>query len=111
VTIKKLLLSLALLFPLFVQAQSITPAQIEQFKSLPKAQQEALARQYGVDLNQFTQSQQPGISQPAQPVVRPLDESDAGKNRTSEEQSREQEQKKTRSGFRRKKSRSQAFWL
>jgi protein involved in polysaccharide export with SLBB domain len=99
VTIKKLLLSLALLFPLFVQAQSITPAQIEQFKSLPKAQQEALARQYGVDLNQFTQSQQPGISQPAQPVVRPLDESDAGKNRTSEEQSREQEQKKRDQAF------------
>lgn len=98
-TIKKLLLSLALLFPLFVQAQSITPAQIEQFKSLPKAQQEALARQYGVDLNQFTQSQQPGISQPAQPVVRPLDESDAGKNRTSEEQSREQEQKKRDQAF------------
>jgi protein involved in polysaccharide export with SLBB domain len=99
VIIKKLLLALALLFPLFVQAQSITPAQIEQFKSLPKAQQEALARQYGVDLNQFTQSQQPGISQPAQPVVRPLDESGAEKNRTSEEQSRKQDQKKRDQAF------------
>jgi protein involved in polysaccharide export with SLBB domain len=99
VTIKKLLLALALLFPLFVQAQSITPTQIEQFKSLPKAQQEALARQYGVNLNQFTQSQQPGISQPAQPVVRPLDESGAKENRTSEERSREQDQKKRDQAF------------
>ena len=32
-------------------AQAITPAQIQQFKSLPRAQQEALARQYGVDLD------------------------------------------------------------
>ncbi|MBK1872202.1 SLBB domain-containing protein [Marinobacter sp. 1-3A] len=48
--LKNLLLSLTFLLPIAVQAQSITPAQIEQFKSLPKAQQEALASQYGVDL-------------------------------------------------------------
>lgn len=52
-------------------AQSITPAQIEQFKSLPKAQQEALARQYGVDLD----SLQAGNLQNQRPqevdVVRP----------------------------------------
>lgn len=49
--LKNLLLPLALLLPMAATAQSITPAQIEQFKQLPKAQQEALARQYGVDLN------------------------------------------------------------
>ncbi|WP_144822383.1 SLBB domain-containing protein [Marinobacter piscensis] len=48
---KKLLLSMALLLPIAAQAQSISPAQIERFKSLPKAQQEALAKQYGVDLD------------------------------------------------------------
>ena len=32
-------------------AQTISPAMIQQFKSLPRAQQEALAKQYGVNLN------------------------------------------------------------
>lgn len=50
----KRLLIFALLLPMVAAAQSITPAQIEQFKTLPKAQQEALARQYGVDLNTLT---------------------------------------------------------
>lgn len=35
----------------------ISPAMIEQFKSLPRAQQEQLAKQYGVDLSQITGSQ------------------------------------------------------
>ncbi|WP_375191691.1 SLBB domain-containing protein [Marinobacter sp.] len=52
--LKSLILPLALLLPMAVNAQSITPAQIEQFKSLPQAQQEALARQYGIDLNNFS---------------------------------------------------------
>jgi polysaccharide export outer membrane protein len=55
VNLKRLLLSLSLvslLAPLCVSAQSISAAQMQQFKSLPKAQQEALARQYDVDLDQ-----------------------------------------------------------
>lgn len=36
------------------QAVSPSPAMIEQFKKLPRAQQEQLARQYGVDLSQLT---------------------------------------------------------
>ncbi|RBP69249.1 SLBB domain-containing protein [Marinobacter nauticus] len=52
--LKKRLLIFALLLPMVAAAQSITPAQIQQFKSMPKAQQEALARQYGVDLNALT---------------------------------------------------------
>ncbi|KZN37368.1 SLBB domain-containing protein [Pseudoalteromonas luteoviolacea] len=35
----------------FANAFTPTPEQIEQFKKLPKAQQEALAKQYGVDLS------------------------------------------------------------
>nr|WP_081991115.1 SLBB domain-containing protein [Pseudoalteromonas piratica] len=33
-----------------------TPQQIEQFKKLPKSQQKALAKQYGIDLNQLDKS-------------------------------------------------------
>lgn len=40
----------ALLVAGTVQAQMISPAMLEQFKSLPRAQQEALAKQYGVNL-------------------------------------------------------------
>lgn len=40
----------ALSFTSTAFAQSISPAQIEQFKQLPRAQQEALARQYGIDI-------------------------------------------------------------
>ncbi|WP_320159091.1 SLBB domain-containing protein [Marinobacter salarius] len=49
--IKRLLMSLALVLPATTAAQSISQSQIEQFKSMPRAQQEALARQYGVDLD------------------------------------------------------------
>jgi len=51
VNLKNILLPLALALPLTAQAQAISQAQIERFKSLPKAQQEALASQYGVDLS------------------------------------------------------------
>lgn len=34
-----------------VDPSSLSPAQIEQFKSLPRSQQEALAKQYGVDIS------------------------------------------------------------
>ncbi|GLX86642.1 sugar transporter [Thalassotalea loyana] len=38
-------------------AAQINQAQIEQFRKLPKAQQEALAKQYGVDLSSITSAQ------------------------------------------------------
>jgi len=50
-----------------------TAAQINQFQSLPKAQQEALARQYGVDIGAFTG--QDGSSTPViqqAPVLEPI---------------------------------------
>lgn len=46
-------------------AQQITAAQIEQFKQLPRAQQEAIAAQYGVDLSQLTG---PAVATPMQPA-------------------------------------------
>ncbi|RMJ03943.1 Polysialic acid transport protein KpsD precursor [Marinobacter litoralis] len=49
--LKHRLLAILLLLPMMASAQSISSAQIAQFKSLPKAQQEALASQYGVDLD------------------------------------------------------------
>lgn len=86
---KRFIFFLALLMPLCVSAQSITPAQIQQFKSLPKAQQEALARQYGVDLDQI----QSGMSQ-SQPkmerdisVVEPL-EKDTGQDEGADQKGR-----------------------
>ena len=36
-----------------LSAQTISPQMMEQVKNLPRAQQEALARQYGVDLDQI----------------------------------------------------------
>ncbi len=78
-TAKKLLAALSLLLPLASYAQSISPAQIEQFKQLPRAQQEALARQYGVDLDSVmggsnTSSQRPEHIQVVEPVSSITDE-------------------------------------
>ena len=47
-------LGVAAIFMSFgLSAQSISPQMMEQAKNLPRAQQEALARQYGVDLDQI----------------------------------------------------------
>ena len=51
---KRLFITFLLLTSASVLAFTPTAAQIEQFKKLPKAQQEALARQYGVDLSTIT---------------------------------------------------------
>lgn len=64
---QKLLLILLTLMPLVVTAQSISQAQIEQFQSLPKAQQEALARQYGIDPSSISGSS--GQQSRPQPVT------------------------------------------
>uniref|UniRef100_UPI001243C94C SLBB domain-containing protein n=1 Tax=Marinobacter halotolerans TaxID=1569211 RepID=UPI001243C94C len=84
---QKLILAFAFLPVLAAHAQSITPAQIEQFRSLPKAQQEALASQYGVDLEQITGSaSQSRPEQPAQDVVKPLQESEQKAREAAEKQ-------------------------
>jgi len=96
VNLKNLLLSLTLLLPIAAQAQSITPAQIQQFKSLPKAQQEALARQYGVDLDQIqggASQSQPNINQNIS-VVEPLEsdseQGESGNQKNSKSSKEEQ---------------------
>jgi len=91
VNLKSLLLPLALLLPMAVTAQSITPAQIEQFKSLPKAQQEALASQYGVDLDSLQssgqQNQRPQDVQVVEPVSNITeDEREKARDEKQEEQ-------------------------
>ena len=89
--LKNLLLPLALLLPIAAQAQSISPAQLEQFKSLPKAQQESLARQYGVDLDDITGSGRSSNERPEQVnVVEPVDSiSDSERERALEEREEE----------------------
>lgn len=56
--------------PLQVSAATPTPEQIEMFSKLPRAQQEALARQYGVDLDALTQ--QSGKSAQPSPTLNEL---------------------------------------
>ncbi|WP_235937522.1 SLBB domain-containing protein [Marinobacter caseinilyticus] len=76
---------LACCTPLATTAQSISPSQIEQFQSLPQAQQEALARQYGVDLDSLTSraGQQRAMEEPSEPTVRPVDANSKSEKRTS----------------------------
>ncbi|RBP83291.1 sugar transporter [Marinomonas rhizomae] len=72
--LKKLLLP-ALMMTLAGSVFAFTPtaAQISQFQSLPKAQQEALARQYGVDLDSFSSSATGSASEAQQaPVLEPV---------------------------------------
>lgn len=76
--LKNLLLPLAILLPAVTSAQAISQSQIEQFQSLPRAQQEALASQYGVDLEDFQSSgqrnQRPRDVQVVEPAERISDE-------------------------------------
>jgi hypothetical protein len=51
---KIILMSLVFVLPLATNAQSISQSQLDKFKNLPRSQQEALARQYGVDLDAVT---------------------------------------------------------
>lgn len=44
-------------------APNISPSQLEMFKKLPKAQQEALAKRYGIDLNMLNNQQADNASQ------------------------------------------------
>ncbi|MEX2474390.1 SLBB domain-containing protein [Marinobacter sp.] len=72
--LKSLLVVLALMAPLVAKAQDISQSQIDQFKSLPQSQQQALAKQYGVDLDDIQsggqQRQRPRNVQVVEPVSR-----------------------------------------
>lgn len=85
--LKKLLLPLALALPFAAQAQAISQAQIERFKNLPKAQQEALASQYGVDLSSIGGGTSPNINgvkiRNPEPVVQPISSQKDGRQEES----------------------------
>ncbi|OOF31725.1 SLBB domain-containing protein [Salinivibrio proteolyticus] len=59
----------ALLTVSLAHAATPTASQLEQFKKLPRAQQEQLARQYGVDLDRWIDSATSNNQQPAPSVV------------------------------------------
>lgn len=104
VSLKSFLSSLVLLTVLIViggvktvHAQAMpTKAQIEQFKNLPRSQQEALARQYGVDPSMLngSSSSSSGTSSAAkvQPVTTPRTKDNSRK--VTEQQQKEREKSK-----------------
>jgi protein involved in polysaccharide export with SLBB domain len=66
----QLLSAFVLLFSINAMAFTPTASQLEQFKKLPKSQQEALAKQYGVDLSTITGSNQSSNqTQTEQPTI------------------------------------------
>jgi protein involved in polysaccharide export with SLBB domain len=98
---KRLLLSLALVLPVTTAAQSISQSQIEQFKSMPRAQQEALASQYGVDLDSIAGSASQQNQRPQNVnVVEPVDAiSDEERERARQEQDNNEEQDRKNGGL------------
>ncbi|MDC1143567.1 SLBB domain-containing protein [Porticoccaceae bacterium] len=68
----KIALMLSFAFALELSAQAISPEMLQQFKSMPRAQQEALARQYGIDLDQMLMGQGQGetslLAKPGEPL-------------------------------------------
>lgn len=60
--LKKIFILAIALLPLQMLAQSFSPAQIEKFRQLPRAQQEALAKQYGVDLSALNSAAAPSAN-------------------------------------------------
>ena len=98
---KRLLMSLALVLPVTTAAQSISQSQIEQFKSMPRAQQEALASQYGVDLDSIAGSAGQRNQRPQNVnVVEPVDAiSDEERERARQEQEDNEEQDRKNGGL------------
>jgi len=81
--IRNIVLSAAMaLITVNAYAQQPSAAQIEQFKQLPRAQQEALAKQYGVDLSQLQGGA--SSSQLQEPVVSTLQQGSARSEQINE---------------------------
>ncbi|WP_428397783.1 SLBB domain-containing protein [Marinobacter salarius] len=98
---KRLLLSLVFVLPVTTAAQSISQSQIEQFKSMPRAQQEALASQYGVDLDSITGSVSQQNQRPQNvSVIEPVDAiSDEERERARKEQETNEERGRKNGGL------------
>lgn len=94
-------MSLALVLPVTTAAQSISQSQIEQFKSMPRAQQEALARQYGVDLDSIAGSASQQNQRPQNvSVVEPVDAiSDEERERARKEKQTNEERDRKNGGL------------
>ncbi|EGN74601.1 periplasmic protein involved in polysaccharide export [Idiomarina sp. A28L] len=75
-------------------AQQLTPAQIEQFKQLPRAQQEALARQYGIDLSMLERQGSSRGAQEDPETLRPRDGLTDEQRRMAEEDAESENDKK-----------------
>ena len=90
--LKNLLLSIAMLLPMVATAQTISQSQIEQFQSLPRAQQEALASQYGVDLEDLKTSGQ-RVERPREIEVVETVASKSDKDRAQARREKEEEEK------------------
>ena len=101
--LKNLLLPLALLLPMAASAQSISPSQIEQFKNLPRAQQESLARQYGINLDDIQGSSQsqrrPENVDVVEPEQRNGDNIQRQTQKEQEERKKEEEQARKNGGL------------
>lgn len=98
---KLFLISLTLIAPLATTAQSISQSQIEQFKNMPRAQQEALASQYGVDLDSITGAAAAQNQRPQKvDVVEPVDAiSDQERQKAREEAEKNEEQDRKNGGL------------
>lgn len=85
--LKHLFPTLVLTLAATVQAVTPTAAQINQFQSLPRAQQESLARQYGVDLNAISGSTSTAAptTETQAPVLEPVNSSDKNAGSSSKE--------------------------
>ncbi|MFU2511029.1 SLBB domain-containing protein [Pseudoalteromonas sp. ASV78] len=68
---KRFLITFLLLTTASAFAFTPSAAQIEQFKKLPKAQQEALAKQYGVDLSTITGKSSSSSIKEDEPTIQP----------------------------------------
>ena len=66
--VAKIIVIAGMLVSFGIAAQTVTPKMMEQIKNLPRAQQEALAKQYGVDLDQIL-----GGGGTAEEIARPGD--------------------------------------
>ncbi|MDI9244987.1 SLBB domain-containing protein [Marinobacter sp. CHS3-4] len=98
---KQLLIALTFVWPASVAAQSISPSQIEQFKNMPRAQQEALASQYGVDLDTIAGSTGSQNQRPQSvDVIDPIRNEAEQQKKAREEAAKEQELARKNDGLR-----------
>ncbi len=75
-------------------SQELTEAQIEQFKQLPRAQQEALARQYGIDLSMLERQGASNRANQEEPeTLRPRDGMQREENGREEDEDAEEQEK------------------